>query len=212
MGRRRKHRYRYKSGRGKPERPKGVEEHVRIARAQPHRRELRSNDRTSELAESVLGRLKLRGVITAGELAAGEAFAGIVARYRRVIEGPRPVRTLMPEVAPERADSEDLVVERFDCPVAHLDPIERGVVIGGVKVATFAWPCQLPGQICPCRDRRRRYERLYEAIAGAGRRALMAVVRALRNEDLPAAEIVYLRAGLSAARRELGLTDGADGA
>jgi hypothetical protein len=209
MGRKRKHRYRYRSGRSRVEKkPEAEDLSVRIARSQPHRRGLRSNDRPSELAESVLGRLNLRGVITATERAAGDTFAAIVAKYQRVIEGPRSVRSLMPETAPEYVRSEELVAHRFECPSQYADPLEQRVQIGTQRITVREWPCQVAGATCACRERRQRYDRLYEAIAGAGRRALMAVIRAaVRGEELPPSEIVYLKAGLEAARRALGLTD-----
>lgn len=186
-----------------------LEERLRLARSQPHRRELRSNDRDDERAESVLGRLNLRGSVTAGELRAGEAFAAIVGRYRSVIEGPRPMRSLMPETTPERAASPDeLAAERFDCPSQYADAIEHSFKIGGRTITTREWPCQAAGAVCVCAERRTRYTRVYEAIAQAGRRALMVVIAvAVRGEDLAPSDLVYLKRGLAAGARHLGLTD-----
>lgn len=205
---------------GKPKRAdkaKLIAESVRIAREMPHRQGLRSNDKSNELAESSLGRLRLTrmkvgksavALITASQLAAGEAFARTVDRYRSVIEGPRPVRSLTLASGDDYPADEDAIAARFDCPSAHADPIELKITIAGKSLAVRQWPCQLEGETCACRDRQRRYERLYEAVAGAGRRALMAVIKVtVRGEDLPSSELVYLRAGLDAAKRELGLTD-----
>lgn len=186
-----------------------LDERVRIARSQPHRQGLKSNEKTSELAESALGRLNLKHFVTTGQRAAGETFAGIVARYRGVIEGPRAVRSLMPETASDHAaQSEDLAVARFVCPSQYADPIEYSVRIGPTTLTMREWPCQQAGAVCACAERRDRYMRIYDAISAVGRRALMAVIRvAVRGEEIPAEELVYLRAGLDAAKRELGLTE-----
>src|ERR1700686_5128387 len=129
-GRKRKWGARERSG--KPKRTtkqEQIAESVRVARGQPHRRELKSNDRISELAESALGRLSLRRMVTPGERAAGETFPAIVGRYRGVIEGPRPMRSVMPETAAEslQASDDQNAAPKFDCPSQYADPIEREV-------------------------------------------------------------------------------------
>jgi hypothetical protein len=196
-----------------------LEERVHIARNQPHRQGLKSNDKTSELAESALGRLSLRGLLTPGERTAGERFAGIVGAYRSVIEGPRPVRSLMPETASEHAPATDEIGgPRFDCPSQYGDVIERHIAIGDVRLVARTWPCQLPGETCACVERRDRYACAYEAIANCaagaaaaesiGRRAVLAVIRvAVRGEEPRPEELVYLKRGLAAAARHLQLTD-----
>jgi hypothetical protein len=188
-----------------------VEETVRIARNQPHRRGLKSKDRVNELAESELGRLSLRGIISTNERAAGETFAAIVGAYRAVIEGPRQVRSLMPETASERQKSaEELASAKFDCPSQYIDPIDRQVIIGGRAIMVREWPCQRPGEVCACAERRNRYMRAYEAASEAGRGALLDVIRtAVRGE--PPLSIVNLKRGLSALQRFLGLTERGEG-
>jgi hypothetical protein len=219
-GRKRKWGARERNGQAK-RKPKQeqIEERLHLARSQPHRRVLKSNDRISEFAESSLGRLSLTRIkvdgkdvplISAGERAAGEAFASIVASYRIVTEGPRAVRSLMPETASDYAASADEqdVAQKFDCPSQYADPIEKQVQLLGRAVMVREWPCQLPGQVCACAERRGRYTRAYEAIAAVGRRALMAVIRvAVRGEEPSVEDIVYLKLGLRAAQRHLGLTD-----
>jgi len=229
MGRGRKRKVGAREKNGRPQRKRKqelVDEKVRIARAMPHRRELKSNDRVSELAESALGRLRLDRVaasrrrdfaslrdapgLTAREHAAGELFGRTVNRYRSVIEGPRAVRSLTLATSYEWAgdEEESSAAERFDCPTASGDPIEKMVHIAGRLLPVREWPCQQAGGTCGCAERRRRYMRVYEAVAQAGRRALMAVIAvAVRGEELPPSEIVYLRAGLDAAADEYGLTD-----
>lgn len=218
----RKRRYGPRERNGKPKRStkkEQIDETVRLARAQPHRRALKSNDRISERAESALGRLSLTRVrigghdlplITPGMWAAGEAFAAIVDRYRGVIEGPRPMRSLMPETASEslQASDDQNAAPRFDCPSQYADPTEQRMQLAGRSFVTRGWPCQAAGEVCVCAERRTRYMRAYEAIARAGRRALMAVIAvAVRGEELAAGELVYLQMGLSAAQRHLGLQD-----
>jgi hypothetical protein len=210
-GRKRKQGARERNGRprrkGKKEQ---VDERVRLARAQPHRRDLKSNDRISEFAESALGRLSLRRLVTPGERAAGEAFAAIVGRYRGVIEGPRPVRSAMPETAAEYLQEPDdrNVAPKFDCASQYADPIEKSLQLAGRAITTREWPCQQAGAVCVCAERRERYMRAYDAIAAVGRRALMIVIAvAVRGEEPSAEEIVYLKHGLRAAQRHLGLQD-----
>ena len=124
-----------------------------------------------------------------------------------MIEGPRPVRSLMPETTSEHV-AEDIAGERFECPSRAIDPIEKHVRVGAVSVTTRTWPCQLPGAVCICAERRDRYMRAYEAVASAGRRALMAVIAvAVRGEEILPQEIVYLKAGLRAAARYLHLSE-----
>jgi hypothetical protein len=186
-----------------------IAEAVRIARSMPHRRALRSEDRSSELAESALGRLALRGVISGAERAAGELFAGAANRYRAVIDGPRPVRTLMPATRPDYAEQEDEKgTARFVCASSQAEPIERELRLGGQILRLREWPCQRPGAACLCLERRNSYLRAHDAIAAAGRRALLAVIAvAVRGEELPASEVVYLKAGLRAGVAEFELTD-----
>lgn len=214
-GRKRKIGAREKNGRlqrrGKAE---VLEEAVRVARAMPHRRRLRSNDRIDARAESPLGRLNVRGAISAGEYAAGETFAAIVGRYRAVIEGPRPVRSLSIATSAELGDVADLegVAERFSCPAQWADPAERQVRIAGALVKVRVWPCGAEGETCHCAQRRERYMRAYDALAQAGRPAIMAVTRiAVRGEEPTGAEdLVNLTRGLRALKRHLRLTDADD--
>jgi len=211
-GRKRKSCARERNGQAKRTPKKAqIEERVRLARSQPHRRELKSNDRISELAESSLGRLSLRGMVSAGERAAGEAFAAIAGSYRAVIEGPRAMRSLMPETASEHLQSPDDqdAAQKFDCPSQYADPIEKRVQLFGRPAVTVRqWPCQQSGQVCACAERRQHYTRAYEAIAAAGRRALLAVIRvAVRGEEISGEELGDLKTGLRAAQRHLGLQD-----
>jgi hypothetical protein len=209
-GRKRKAGRREPSGRLR-RKPKQVEERVRIARAQPHRRGLKSNDRPSELAESALGRLCLTRTISAGERAAGETFAAIVGKYRRVIEGPRIVRSLAIATSDDygrTAENDQDPVVRFDCASEHADPIDQRLQLAGQTIVRRKWPCELSPEGCQCLQRKQRYTRAYEAIAAVGRNALMAVIRvAVRGEELRPGELVYLKAGLNAAKLHLGLTD-----
>ena len=193
-GRKRKWGARERNGRAK-RKPKDelIEERVRLARSQPHRAGLKSNDRPSEFAESSLGRLLPQASSSAqGERAAGEAFAGIVAAYRSVIEGPRPVRSLMPATASESltAGDEQNLPPKFDCPSQYADPIERRMQIAGRVIVMREWPCRRSGQVCICAERHARYMRAYEAIAACGRRTIMAVIAvAVRGEEISSEQL-----------------------
>lgn len=213
-GRKRKIGAREKNGRlqrrGKPEM---VEEAVRVARAMPHRRSLRSNDRIDARAESPLGRLNVRGAISSGEYAAGETFAAIVGRYRAVIDGPRPVRSLSIATSADAGDvADEQAVEKFSCPSQWADPAERELRVAGAHVKVRVWPCGAEGETCHCAQRRERYVRAYEALAQAGRPAIMAVTRiAVRGEEPAGGEdLVNLARGLRALKRHLRLTDAED--
>lgn len=59
------------------------------ASLQPHRRCVREEDRLSEKAESPLGRLNLRDVITDEQYEAGLRYALIVGQYQAIIGVPR---------------------------------------------------------------------------------------------------------------------------
>lgn len=58
---------------------------------QPHRRHLREADRLDERAESPLGQLALREIITEEQYEAGIRYAVVVGQYRATIEAPRGV-------------------------------------------------------------------------------------------------------------------------
>ena len=62
---------------------------MRIARAQPHRRELKSSLRVDEMATDSLGRLRLKGVLSEPQYLAGSRYAVFVGQYRSTIEAPR---------------------------------------------------------------------------------------------------------------------------
>lgn len=62
----------------------------KIARAQPHRMRLYEDICDDARAATALGQLNLVGVIPNDLYAAAERFAGIVRRWRAVIDAPRP--------------------------------------------------------------------------------------------------------------------------
>lgn len=87
-GRKRKWRGSRLPGTNAPAIERAPDDRMRAAR-QPHRRGLPEHDRLSEKAESPLGRLNLRGVITEEQYEAGLRYAVVVGEYRAVIEAPR---------------------------------------------------------------------------------------------------------------------------
>ncbi len=60
-----------------------------IAAAMPHRRNLCEDVQLNQRAESVLGRMNLRGTITENQYLAGEAWAHTVGAYLATIDPPR---------------------------------------------------------------------------------------------------------------------------
>ena len=85
-GRKRKPGARYPSGDLIPERINVA----KIAAAHPERQSLPEADRGHEQAGSPMGRLLLRGVLTAEQLEAGRRYAAEARRYQRVIGCPSP--------------------------------------------------------------------------------------------------------------------------
>jgi hypothetical protein len=61
---------------------------VRTSR-QPHRRGLKQDDRLSDRAESLLGRLNLNGLISNAQYIAGDQYGMIIGQYRSIIGAPR---------------------------------------------------------------------------------------------------------------------------
>lgn len=84
-GRKRKSGYREPSGRAMR-----IEVNYReMAALQPHRRDLPENIRTSERAESVIGKLNLLKVLDEQQYEAGRRFAVITGAFRAAIQVPR---------------------------------------------------------------------------------------------------------------------------
>jgi hypothetical protein len=147
-GRKRKQGARYPGGqRKRRSNEEKIEERVRLARNQPHRRSLRSNDRISELAESPLGRRRLQGDISELQYQAGCRYAVIVGEYRTILQGPKMT-----------AGSGRALSCATLCAAAHelLDARQRGEVREGLL------------QACTCLDRKERYDAAFEAVLGAG--------------------------------------------
>lgn len=172
-----------------------ADDRIRASR-QPHRRELRRDvagneiDRFSEKAESPLGRLNLRGLISDAQHDAAVLYAGVVGRYRAVIEAPRATGGSG---------------RGLDCAAASADPVEKRVRIGGAIVAYRVWPCGSNGNACACAARKADYDGAFAAVMAAGQRAAKAVARALHGEAATQ-ELVYLDAGLAALAAHFGLT------
>ena len=76
-----------------------------IAAAMPHRRDLPEDERLQQGAGFVLGRLRIRGVITPDQELAGEAWAHTVGAYLATIDPPRALAGAgwRPEVSQEEA-------------------------------------------------------------------------------------------------------------
>ena len=87
LGRKRKGGHRHPGGQLVDEKP--IEPKV-IAFTQPHRQSVPEGLRHDPKAETHLGRYQLRGVITVYEYEAGKWYAGVVNRYRTLIDAPKP--------------------------------------------------------------------------------------------------------------------------
>lgn len=153
------------------------DDRLRTAR-QPHRRVLPAADRLSERAESPLGRLNLREIISDEQYEAGARYAAVVGAYRATIEAPRVT-----------------------------GGSGRGVECTTAWTGSAAWCRAYPGE-CRCTLRKARYDDAYDAVFSAGQRAAKAVARvAVHREAIADSDIGYLVAGLSALARHFGLTD-----
>ena len=157
MGRPGRHR---KKGRRKPcgrlaERKPMVEERVRIARRQPHRRGLgKSKDgrpnNLDERSESPLGRAFLTGLIDRESYDGATMFVAVVGAYRASIEAPRTT-----------------------------GGSGRGLSCANADL------CRPYPEYCGCLHKRDRYTEAYEALAECGRAATREVVRvACQGEEV----------------------------
>jgi hypothetical protein len=167
-GRKRKAGKRHPSG--ELVRDKRPDDRIRASR-QPHRRGLKEGDRLSEKAESPLGRLNLRGIISDDQYEGCQHFVALVGQYRSTIGAPRSIG-------------------------------------GSGRGGGCPGDCATNSDACVCLQRRERYMRAYEALAAAGRAAVMAIIRvAVQREELGRGEDeVNLLAGSSALARHFGLT------
>jgi hypothetical protein len=133
--------------------------------------------RLDQRAESPLGRLNLRDVITDAQHDAGVRYAAVVGAYRAVIEAPSGTSGSG---------------RGFGC-LADSP--------GGERACTF------DPEACGCLARKTRYDRAYEAVAAVGQRAARAVARvAVWREEPTRQDLVYLKVGLTALAWHFGLT------
>jgi hypothetical protein len=89
-GRKRSNNPRYSSGRVVNSAERESVNRRDLAEFQPHRRGLPEAQRLDQRAESLLGRLNLRGDLTDQQYDAGKQFSAIVVAYLAVIDAPNP--------------------------------------------------------------------------------------------------------------------------
>jgi hypothetical protein len=172
-GRKRKPGHRHPSG--ELVREARPDDRLRTAR-QPHRREVAAQDRLSERAESPLGRLNLRGVITDEQYEAGLRYCVIVGAYRSVIEAP-----------------------------GGGGGSGRGFSCVTQWTGSIAFCREKPGD-CACTLRKARYDDAFCALMDAGQRAAKVVARvAVHREEIAHADVDALRRGLDALAKHFGL-------
>lgn len=181
-GRKRKSGRRQPSGKLAPD--KSPDDRKRIA-AQPHRQGAPEALRGSERAESPLGRLSLcldetgDPIISAEQYDAGELFAAMVWAYRAVLGAPRASAAAGPG---------------FECLVES----------SGEPAA-----CQQDPDGCTCLRRRTAYTQAFEALARAGRPAVLAVKRVvIHREAILEQDLGTLKVGLTALAEHFGLRAG----
>lgn len=195
MGRKRKSGDRYPSG-DLIVKDRAADDRVRAMR-QPHRRALRDPDetvqtlmRSSEKAESALGRTFLRGHITAGQYLAGCRFAHDVGAYRAVIESPA---------------STSGSGRGSGCTL--MDPAETQIIAFGKPITLRSGSCWDNRDTCACAKRKAAYDSAFELLTRLGRRVLMAVNRLVAHDQEPSeADLPLDRIGLSGLERHYGLT------
>lgn len=170
-----------KAGRRHPNgalvREKRPDDRIRASR-QPHRRAMTKDDRLDERAESALGRLNLRRLISNDEYDAGLRYAAVVGAYRAAIEAPTSTAG--------SGRGFECLAESF----AHPDA------------------CRADPDGCACRRRRSRYDSAFECLLReAGQRGAKVVARvAVHGEEIAQQDLVYLKAGLQALEHHFGLT------
>jgi hypothetical protein len=158
-------------------REKKPDDRIRTAR-QPHRRGVRSEDRMDERAESPLGRLALRNVITSAMHDAGSRFNVVVGAYRATIEAPK--------------GTSGGGGARSSCWAEEAD------------TANY---CRIASDDCFCLRTKNTYDAAFEALSARGQIVAKVVARvAVHREDILPQDLVYLKVGLEALARHFGLT------
>lgn len=149
-----------------------------IAASMPHRRHLPVNKQLSQKAESPFGALNLIGAISDMQFDAGEKFQRVVARYRAVIESPRPSPGVLASqyVAPPNEDNPPIPF-RFRKPLDDTEALNRKL----------------------------EYDQSFEAIKGYRQRVVIKSV-VVQEEQLSSGDLAYLRAGLDNLVDHYGLT------
>ena len=145
-GRPRKPGHRYRNGNLRPSSEPAVSP-AAIAATQPHRAGL-GDHAASQLAESELGRLVLRGQISALQYLAGQRYAAQWRAYLATIDGPRSPQRGQGRGnpcagcdGPDRADNCACGRARrsWERSVSFLSPAEIMVT---ARVAVWDWPCR----------------------------------------------------------------------
>ena len=151
-GRKRKSGDRYPSGGLKKKESPDDVLRIRTSR-QPHRRTLKDELRLDERASSALGRLHLKGIISAECYDAGARYAYLVGQYLSVIESPKSTAGSGlggAGCAVEREGTVDKMVELF----------------GDEKTIKPGGSCFDDPDGCECLQRKRRYDGAFEALTG----------------------------------------------
>lgn len=127
-------------------------------------------------------------------------------RLSDLAENPLGCYQLTKVIDPEQAEAGRLYAVAVGRLRASIET-PRGMTGSGRGYDCNADLCADPSWSCECRARMKRYNELYEALAGAGRKAMMVVNRvAVRQQHCMIGEREALRAGLDALVHKLGLT------
>lgn len=118
-----------------------------VALAQPHRRFLPPSQKLDQKAESPLGGLNLVGLLSDEAYEAGRRYAAIVARYRAVIDAPKPHASSVTDEAPGPAPELDRAEARRR--KAEYDRAFAAVSEAGQRAARAVARVAVHGEACP---------------------------------------------------------------
>lgn len=138
-----------KQGARKPSgdlRPEPAESPRAVALRQPHRQMAPEDSRHDQRAETPLGCLNIIGAVPNREYAAARRFAGIVGRYRAVIDAPSVSRSIAGLMEPRRGPAEPV---DYDEAKAEYDAAFEALETAGNRAACAVSRMAVHGEACP---------------------------------------------------------------
>lgn len=127
-------------------RPEPAESPRAVAMRQPHRQMAPEDSRHDQRAETPLGCLNIIGAVPNREYAAARRFAGIVGRYRSVIDAPGTSRSIAGLMEPRQAQGEPVDYHEAK---AEYDAAFEALETAGNRAACAVSRMAVHGEPCP---------------------------------------------------------------